>query len=197
MVKIILLSNLCALVSSITLGLSAYQKDKKHMILYQIVDCVFAALSCILLFGYSGAITNLVALVRNVAEYFHIKSNVLTSLIIGALVSVSIFDYSVSHNILVILPAIAFIEYSMVIAESDNYKTCKIALLINEVLWLIYFILLKNYVEILTLTILAITTANAIRHTGDVIVDNGLNKHQRKQLKFEINKAKHKSSVQE
>lgn len=187
----LVLGNILSGVSSVFLGLSTYQKCRRRMILFQIFDCIFAILSCLMLQGFSGACSNFIALVRNVCEYFKINTKYMTILLTLILLALGYYNFKyITPSLLVFLPVIASVEYTVCMFFCKNYTLSRYSLLINELLWVVYYAIIQNYVGLCTLFLLSVSTFISIRHIKDDVSDNGLTKWQRKQIKFEIENRK-------
>lgn len=177
--------------SSLFLGLSVHQKDKKGMVCYQVADCVFAIISCLFLKGFSGAASNSIALIRNILELKK-KNNKLTVILIAITIFIyGILNYNfIEHVWYSWIPIVASMEYTLGMFIFKRYKYSKICLLINELLWFIYSLFILNYIAAVTLIILVINTIISLIMSQRKIADNGLTKFQKDMIKYEIENEK-------
>jgi hypothetical protein len=56
------------------------------------------------------------------------------------------------------LPCLASLEYTTATFIFDDYKRCKIALFINEIMWAFYFMSIGNYISEITMIVLFVST---------------------------------------
>lgn len=115
-------------------------------------------ISCILLKGYGGAVSNGIALGRNITE---VKGKYTKQIAVGFTLlvgSYGILQYIITKNLWDILPCLASVEYTIATFLLEDYRHCKLALLFNELLWLSYLFLIQSYVSGITMIVLAIST---------------------------------------
>ena len=63
-----LLANLFSLVGMSLLMISTFSKTKSKMLLLQVGDALFNSIGSLLVGGYSGFVTNLIAVIRNLVN---------------------------------------------------------------------------------------------------------------------------------
>lgn len=66
---ILILGNMFGLFCGLFCILSTFAKDRKNIMKLQCLDCISGILSCIVLSGFSGAVTQTVSLTRNIFVY--------------------------------------------------------------------------------------------------------------------------------
>lgn len=182
----LILGNLFGGLSSLFLGLSVHKKTKKDMIGFQILDCTCAIISCLFLEGYNGAISNCVALVRNVVEYRGKSTRIFTGTLIVITLMLGIFNFTYNEQAwYALFPIIASVEYTIGLTRCKSYTKCKILLLVNLMLWMIYDICILNIVMACVDFGLCVNTIYTIIMANQKFADNGLTKFQRAKLKFE------------
>lgn len=126
------------------LFLSSISKTKKETFVCQILDTMFNTMANLLLKGYSGMITNLISLIRNILVFKnYINKWTQTILIILLFVIGSISN---NHGLIGYFPIIASIEYTLIACRAEStIKSIKISLLINVILWGIYNFVIGAY----------------------------------------------------
>lgn len=182
----LILGNLFGGLSSIFLGLSVHKKTKKDMVGFQILDCTFAIISCLFLKGYNGAVSNGVALTRNAVEYKGKSTRIFTGTLVVITLMLGIFNFTYNEKTWYsLLPIIASVEYTVGLTRCKSYTRCKVSLLVNLILWMIYSICTLNIVMACVDFVLCINTIYTIKMANQQFSDNGLTKFQRAKLKFE------------
>lgn len=157
------LSQIFATCSLIATTLCTWQKGRKKILLFLIFDSIFLAISYSFLNAYTGAITNIICIFRNIC--FYLKENnkkmnnkcipmafVLMHIIIG------IFLFDSFNSILPIIGSITF----CLTAWQSNAKTVRIGTIIMVFMWLIYDITVKSYISILSETISLLSAILAV-----------------------------------
>lgn len=154
----ILIGNIFSLCAMATDSFSGTRKKHSQIMAVQIVSQFFYAASSIALKGYSSTVQNVVAVFRNFAAMKNVKSKVLEwSLILAGVVLGIVFN---NRGLLGWLPIIANLEYSIsVFRLKDNEKGLKLAFIINMVMYVIFNIVIMNYVGAVSCAVIAITTA--------------------------------------
>ena len=182
----IILGNLFGGISSLFLGLSVHRKTKKDMIGFQILDCICAIISCIFLRGFNGVISNSIGLVRNVVEYKNKSTKAFTGILVIITLLLGTFTFIYSEKTwYALFPIVANVEYTVGLTRCKSYTKCKMLLLVNLMLWMIYDICILNIVMACVDFVLCINTVYTIIMANQEFADNGLTKFQRAKLKFE------------
>ena len=130
------------------------------MLAVQSLDCLFGAVSCFLLGGMSGVVANLISVIRNVLKIKELASKKTT---IGIICVLFVSFFLTYKNWYSILPLLASIEYTVSVLVCKNYKTLKITLLINVILWFIYALLIQNYTSAIAMAIMFPNTLLSMR----------------------------------
>lgn len=140
----IVIGNIISFIAAIIMVASGYIKSKEKTILWQAVQICFNTLACFILGAYSGAVTNLISVPRNVLAYrnklgWWWKS---AFIVITALLTL-LFNQSGWIGWIPILSAVPY-TYLM-----DRLKPVPFKALIvyTCVIWCIYDILVLNYVS--------------------------------------------------
>lgn len=133
-----------SLISCLFIWISCVQKTTQKILIFQSIETTLGIIATVLLGGWTGALTLIVALIRNITGIFNKTTKITT---ITCLCGVIILGATKVHSFIDILPIIASAEYTIVLLQ-NNVKATKIALAINATLWLIYYIPLQGWVYI-------------------------------------------------
>lgn len=138
----ILLGNIIAFVASIIMIYSGVLKSKKKILYTQTLQIGLLVISDLVLGGITGAIINLISLIRNVLCYngkLSIKSKLIIS-ILSVILSVMFNNL----GFIGLLPLISMIIYLWYMTIKD-VKKFKLLLAFTIFLWLIYDLSIKSY----------------------------------------------------
>ena len=139
----ILIGNIIALVASVIMVISGIVKEKKKVLFYQSVEVGFAVISYLFLGAISGAVINVINLIRNYLCYKD-KLNVVLKIILTIL-SIVLVLYFNNEGLIGLLPLVCIIVYLWLITIKDIIKF-KIMIISLMILWTIYDFVVKNYV---------------------------------------------------
>ena len=157
----LIIGNLCSLLGMGTDSLSSTRKTAKGVLWAQCASQVIYGCGAIMLKGYSGAMQNLVGLVRNLVAIKQIKSKVLEWIlvILGVVLGVAFNN----RGIMGWLPIIANLQYTLVVFRyPGNERALKISFLIALIMYTLFSIVLYNFVGIATNLVTIITTIIAL-----------------------------------
>ena len=137
-------------IAFVTLIASYYQKDKKHILFFQIIAYIFFTIHYYLLSGITGAICNVIGLFALLSIYIIEKykwknKNFVAGLFIIILFIINIVTF---QNVFSIFPLIASIVVILSFM-SDNEDFIRGIGVISAVCWLIYAIAYKSYISII------------------------------------------------
>ena len=154
----IILGNIFSLCAMISDSISGTRKKHSEIMAVQIVSQFFYGASSIALKGYSSTAQNAVAVFRNLAAMKNIKSKVLEWILILAGVVLGVLFNN--RGLLGWLPIVANLEYSVAVFKlKNNEKALKLAFIINMIMYAVFSAVIKNYVGVLSCTVIAVTTA--------------------------------------
>lgn len=158
----LILGNIFGLLCGVFCALSTFGKTNKQIMKLQCLDCTSGIISCLILQGYSGALTQLVSLARNIAVYKEKCTKTLQIIFISLILILGIsFN---NRGILGLLPIIASIEYTITIMRTSNTNIVRASLAINNILWIIYDFTIQNYLNtILSIIIICTSVLNIIK----------------------------------
>lgn len=124
----------------------------------QTVSQFFYGASSIVLKGYSSTAQNVVAVFRNIAAMKNVKSKALEWALILAGVALGIVFNN--RGLLGWLPIIANLEYSVAVFKlRDRERALKLAFILNMVMYAVFSAVIKNYVGIVSCSVITVTTA--------------------------------------
>lgn len=163
---LVIIANILGFLSGIFCIISTFTKTKKKLIITQSLDSSCNLLACILLGGISGATVTICGLARNLLCYFKEISKK-TSFVIVVITGV-LAIYVNGGTPIGILPVLAAVIYAWIICTKQDVKSILIGLIINNSLWLIYKILILNYVgAIMNAIIIATSLYNVLKKKKD------------------------------
>lgn len=151
-----ILGNIFGGLSNILLVISPYMKTRKKMYAIQSINSVFGLISCILLSGYSGIFINIVSMTRNILEIKEECNKRITIVFVSIIAIIGIIVVLTTGHLWEFIPCIASIEYTTATGLFKNYKQSKIALIINELIWIFYMMIINNYLSTFILFIMSI-----------------------------------------
>lgn len=132
-----------------TLALSYFKKEKKQILLMQIIAYIFFTIHYYLLNGITGAICNFIGLFALITIYvfekYKLKNKIIVSVFfIILLLAINIINF---QNFFSIFPMIASIIVIMSFLV-DNENIIREIGVVSAVCWLLYAIAYKSYIAI-------------------------------------------------
>lgn len=156
--------NIVALIASILMVYSGSIKDNKKIIYIQTIQISLLTASTLILGGYTGAIVNLISIVRNILCY----KDKLTNNIKIVLVLLCIPPSLMFNNLgfLGLLPLMSTIIFTCFMNVKSTIKL-KYLLILTLSFWVIYDILIRSYTsaifEFLAIIIHTVTICQLLR----------------------------------
>lgn len=130
----------------------------------QNISQLFYAIGSILLKGYSGAVQNVVCIVRNLAVIKGIQSKIIEWVLVIAGVVIGLFFNNIGFAGL--LPIIANLQYTLAMFKfRNNERALKISFLISSVLFIFFCLKVWNFVGVVTNSVVAIATIAVLIRT--------------------------------
>ena len=155
---ILILGNLCSFFAMITDSISATRKTPKAVLLVQNISQAFYGIGTLLLKGYSGAVQNIVSILRNFAAIKNIQSKWIQWLFIVLGVVLGILFNNIGP--LGYLPVIANLQYSLAVFRfQDNERALKYSLIISVILYTVFSAAILNFIGVATNLVVFATTA--------------------------------------
>ena len=169
----IIAGNICSLGAMVTDSISGTRKKQREILGIQIISQVFYGVSTIILQAYSGTAQNAVAIFRNLAAMKGIKNKAVewTLIALGVVLGI-VFN---NRGLIGWLPIVANLEYSVAVFQlRDRERELRIAFLINMLVFMVFGIIIMNYVSAVSCAVVAVTTAVAlVRDNGKKSGDQG------------------------
>lgn len=152
----LIIGNLCSLLAVFTDSISATRKTTRGVLLVQSVSQIIYGIGSVVLGGYSGAVQNVMGVLRNFVAIKKIDSKalkwvmVILGVVLGALFNnLGIWGW---------LPILANLEYTLAVFYfKDNQRALKIAFLISVVLFAVFNGIILSVVGVVTNMIVLIT----------------------------------------
>ena len=131
------------------LALSFYKKEKKEILIMQVISYIFFTIHYYLLNAITGTMCNILGLISLVIIYYLSAKNknkkTIVLIMIPILLIISLLTY---QNIFSIFPIIAVI-ISLLSFINDNENIIRFIGIISAIGWLIYAIVYHSYVAII------------------------------------------------
>lgn len=149
--------NICSLLAMGTDSLSSTRKTVNGMLWMQNASQLIYFIGTVLLKGYSGAVQNVVCILRNlvVIKGLHNKFLEWALIILGVAVSL----YFNNLGFMGLLPIIANLQYTLALFRfQDNERAMKISFMITALLFAVFCLVIWNFVGVCTNLVVATTT---------------------------------------
>ena len=159
----IVIGNVCSLFAMGTDSISSSRKTVSSMLWVQNASQLLYGISSIVLKGYSGAVQNVICIIRNLTIIKGINNKLLEwSLVIAGVVLGLYFN---NLGVMGLLPIIANLQYTVVVFRlKDNERAIKFSFLISALLFALFSVVIWNFVGICTnLVVAGITIAFLIK----------------------------------
>ena len=153
----VILGNVCSLLAMVTDSVSATRKTAKGVLLMQSLSQLIYCTGTILLKGYSGAVQNLVSILRNFVAIRKINSAmvewflVLLGVVLGILFN--------NLGLMGYLPVVANLQYTLAVFKfKDNERALKISFAICVGMFIIFNFAILNFVGVVSNFVVLVTT---------------------------------------
>jgi len=152
----IILGNFFALLAMISDSISSSRKTTKGMLKVQNFSQLFYGISSVILKGYSGAVQNLISLIRNILAIKENKKEYIQWILLGIAVVLGVAVNKL--GIIGYFPIIANVQYTIVVLKvKNNEKALKISFLISCILFTIFNAIILNIIGIIANIIIIIS----------------------------------------
>ena len=154
----IIFGNICSLLAMATDSISSTRKTPKSVLWVQNASQLFYCIGAIILKGYSGAVQNVVSILRNLVVIREINSRFLewTLLILG--VFLGLFFNNLGW--VGLLPVIANLQYTIAVFKfHDNERAIKVSFMLGAVMFSVFSLAIWNIVGLFTNLVVGVTTA--------------------------------------
>ena len=153
----LIVGNLCTLLAMGANAISSTRKSAKSVLAVQSIGQLIYLISAIVLRGYSAAVQNAVSVLRNIAAIRNVKSKTLEWILTIAGVALGVFFNN--RGIIGLLPVLGNLQYTLAIFRiKNNERLLKISFLISVVSFLVFNIVLYNFVGLISDAVVVITT---------------------------------------
>ena len=142
MMNFLILGNIIAFVASLLMVYSGALKKKKKILYFQSIQIGLFVISNLVLGGISGAIINVISLIRNILCYKE-KLGKKEKIIISLLAVILIVKFN-NLGFWGFLPLITTITYIWLMSIKD-VKKFKLLIAFTTLLWFIYDLVIKSY----------------------------------------------------
>ena len=137
-----IIGNIIALIASLVMVYSGTLKQKKKILYFQTVQIGLSVISNLVLGGISGAIINVIGLIRNILCYKD-RLKIKEKIIITILATILILKFN-NLGFLGFLPLISTVTYIWLM-NIKNVKMFKMLIAITTLMWFIYDFVIKAY----------------------------------------------------
>ncbi len=158
----VLLANILTIIGETALFVASTRKNKKDILIFQIVCMFLTSISSWLLKGYSGIVMGVLGIIRNILSIKNIGSRALSYIFISAAI---IFGCLFNNNgFLGYLAILANVSQSLFILNRKASTTqIRLACAFSSMCWCIYNLAIKGYAGA------AFNIANALSYVYNAI----------------------------
>lgn len=144
----IILGNIFSLFAMGFLFIALSHKDNHKLVFFQAFAHFFFILSALVVKGYSGAVQDIIGLIRNLLILKGLNSQRIRKLLlVSAVVLGIIFN---NMGLVGLLPVIATLQYTLISTKKDiSNNMLQISLILNAILLTGYSLALHNYVNVI------------------------------------------------
>lgn len=153
----LIVGNLCSILAMCTDSISATRKTPKGVLMAQNLSQLFYGIGAVVLGGYSGAVQNLVSILRNFAAIRKIENKALEwfLVILGVVLGI-VFN---NMGLVGYLPVIANLQYTLVVFRcGENERVLKTSFMIAVGMFAVFNLFIYNFVGAALNLIVSITT---------------------------------------
>ena len=155
----LVIGNIIALIASVLMVYTGTIKKKKRIIYVQSIHIGLSVISNAVLGGISGAIINILNLIRNILCYKD-KLGLKEKLVIS-IISIGLILYFNNLGLIGLLPLICAIVYLWLMTTKNIIKF-KLLIIFTMILWIIYDLTIKSYTSSVFDIMCALTNAISI-----------------------------------
>lgn len=152
----LIIGNIFSFLASLCTAVSVVKRSKTDFMHWQVGNTLFAILTNVALFSYSGVTTNAVSLIRNILAYKNKLSLIRTVFILAASLSLGlIFN---NRGLIGILPVLSSAGYTFCIYITKNEQQLRYALIVDLSFWATYYLYIQAYPSVITYSVLNVWT---------------------------------------
>ena len=143
----VILGNGCSLLAMVTDSISSTQKTAKGVLLMQSLSQLIYCIGTILLKGYSGAVQNVVSILRNFVAIRKISSPLIEWILVALGVALGLLFNNL--GLIGYLPVVANLQYTLAVFKfKENERALKISFAICIGLFAIFNCAIFNFVGV-------------------------------------------------
>lgn len=140
------------------LGISNLQKDRKKIIIFQIISSIFFSVHYFLINALTASILNIIGIFRGLTFYNINRDKKLNNIYLSLYIMLYIIIGTLTYDtIFSILPVIAYILFTISIFNKNEFKLKVYNIFVSST-WIIYDIIYSSYAGIVSDTLMIITT---------------------------------------
>lgn len=134
-----IMSQICVILAALSLGFSYLTKDKKNIMILVTMTSVFYGIEYLLLGAFSGTVTNIVSIIRNIWFYEDLKRNKKSSVMSFVVLSLLLVLCGIVFydNIFSIIPIIATLAFTYSVWQDSN-KVYRYLAVPTSIMWIVY-----------------------------------------------------------
>ena len=153
----VILGNGCSLLAMVTDSISSTRKTAKGVLLMQSLSQLIYCIGTILLKGYSGAVQNLVSILRNFVAIRKISSPLIEWILVALGVALGLLFNNL--GLIGYLPVVANLQYTLAVFKfKDNERALKISFALCIGLFAIFNCAIFNFVGAASNLVVLVTT---------------------------------------
>ena len=153
----VIVGNLCSLFAMITDSISSAQKTAKRVLLVQCLSQLIYCVGTVVLKGYSGAVQNVISILRNVVAIRKIESRIVEWSLVAAGVILGLAFNNLGW--IGLLPVIANLQYTLAVFRfKDNERALKISFTVCLLMFAVFNGAILNIVGVITNLVVFVVT---------------------------------------
>ncbi|MEA4971730.1 hypothetical protein SDC9_92752 [bioreactor metagenome] len=158
----LIIGNILSFIAAVFLGISCYAKDRKKIFTYQLVNCATYTVASYF-FGTYAAITTLIfCCIRSILIMKDRYTSTAAYILVIAVIAFGIMANN--RGIVGLLPVIASVVYNLCCYYITDPHLTRYSILINELIWVTYAFIIKDFSTGISDTIIIIVDITAIIH---------------------------------
>ncbi|MBR4422174.1 MAG: YgjV family protein [Erysipelotrichaceae bacterium] len=140
----VLLANILTIIGETALFIASTRKNKKDILIFQIVCMFLTSIASYLLKGYSGIVMGVLGIIRNILSIKNIGSRMLSYIFIGSAI---VFGcYFNNNGFLGYLAILANVSQSLfILNRKATTRQIRLACAFSSMCWCIYNFAIKGY----------------------------------------------------
>ena len=140
----VLLANILTVIGESTLFIASTRKNKKEILIFQIICMSFMTVASYLLKGYSGIVMGILGIARNILSIKNIGSRPISYIFIG--MAIVFGAYFNNNGILGYLAIIANVSQSLfILNRKASTRQIRLACSFSSMCWCLYNLAIKGY----------------------------------------------------